>query len=122
MSSRTAAGRARAKFFCDHCGAEVPLEAASCPRCERPFSSVRCPRCGFAGPPRSFAAGCPSCGYAGGGGAAGKPGGTRSARPRLTVPGRPRAVLPRRFYMVAAVGLSVILLASILLLVQRLLR
>lgn len=51
------------RFFCDHCGAEVPRNARRCPSCNRIFSSVLCPKCGFSGAERLFAAGCPVCGY-----------------------------------------------------------
>jgi predicted RNA-binding Zn-ribbon protein involved in translation (DUF1610 family) len=51
-------------FFCESCGAEVPLRAKRCPRCGRFFASVRCPSCGFTGDEAQFAKGCPSCGYA----------------------------------------------------------
>jgi predicted amidophosphoribosyltransferase len=55
--------RGRPKFYCDHCGAEVPRDAETCPACGRYFQSVRCPSCGFTGKDELFAAGCPSCGY-----------------------------------------------------------
>lgn len=114
MSSRKASGRANAKFFCDNCGAEVPLEAHACPQCGRSFSSVRCPRCAFAGPPRSFASGCPACGYA-----AVKEGGRIREEAR---PARRGIVLPGWVYRILAVALSVLLIASILVLVLRLSR
>lgn len=53
----------RPRFFCEHCGAEVPRNAARCGVCGRHFSSVLCPKCGFSGAESLFAQGCPSCGY-----------------------------------------------------------
>jgi predicted RNA-binding Zn-ribbon protein involved in translation (DUF1610 family) len=50
-------------FFCESCGAEVPLRARECPRCGRFFQSVRCPSCGFTGEEALFTQGCPVCGY-----------------------------------------------------------
>ncbi|MDR2070885.1 MAG: hypothetical protein LBP81_05670 [Treponema sp.] len=50
-------------FFCENCGAEVPLQAKQCPRCRRLFQSVRCPSCGFTGEEALFNQGCPVCGY-----------------------------------------------------------
>jgi uncharacterized membrane protein YvbJ len=51
------------RFFCDNCGAEVPMSAKSCPQCGRFFASVRCPKCGFTGKDEDFVRGCPVCGY-----------------------------------------------------------
>jgi hypothetical protein len=51
------------RFFCDHCGAQVPLEVAECPACHRSFGDVLCPRCQHSGPSKTFANGCPSCGF-----------------------------------------------------------
>jgi hypothetical protein len=62
----------RPRFFCEHCGAEVPRDAKNCPRCGRYFLSVKCPACGFVGAEGLFGDGCPVCGYSdpgrGGGG------------------------------------------------------
>ncbi|MDR3275638.1 MAG: zinc ribbon domain-containing protein [Treponema sp.] len=55
--------KAQPRFFCENCGAQVPLEAKRCPQCGRSFSSVRCPACGFTGEESRFSRGCPSCGY-----------------------------------------------------------
>jgi hypothetical protein len=55
--------RGRPRFFCEHCGAEVPKDAKHCPQCGRSFASVLCPSCGFAGNPDLFTGGCPVCGY-----------------------------------------------------------
>jgi hypothetical protein len=52
------------RFFCEGCGAEVPLTAKQCPRCGRYFASIRCPSCGFTGDEGLFDQGCPICGYA----------------------------------------------------------
>jgi ssDNA-binding Zn-finger/Zn-ribbon topoisomerase 1 len=51
------------RFFCDNCGAEVPMSAKNCPQCGRFFASVRCPKCGFTGKDEDFVRGCPACGY-----------------------------------------------------------
>lgn len=56
----------KAKFYCENCGAEVPINAKFCRHCGRFFSSVRCPQCGTTGSPQKFASGCPVCGYAAG--------------------------------------------------------
>jgi ssDNA-binding Zn-finger/Zn-ribbon topoisomerase 1 len=56
-------GNRKPRFFCDNCGAEVPMSAKSCPQCGRFFASVRCPKCGFTGRDEDFAQGCPVCGY-----------------------------------------------------------
>jgi predicted RNA-binding Zn-ribbon protein involved in translation (DUF1610 family) len=50
-------------FFCENCGAGVPLQAKQCPQCGRLFHSVRCPACGFTGEEALFTQGCPACGY-----------------------------------------------------------
>jgi hypothetical protein len=50
-------------FFCENCGAEVPLRAKNCPGCGRAFSAVRCPACNFTGEESLFKDGCPVCGY-----------------------------------------------------------
>ncbi|MDR1307889.1 MAG: zinc-ribbon domain-containing protein [Treponema sp.] len=52
-----------ARFFCDHCGAEVPRNSKRCSRCGRYFAFVRCPQCGFTGEEFLFKDGCPVCGY-----------------------------------------------------------
>jgi rRNA maturation protein Nop10 len=51
------------RFFCEHCGVEVPRNAKRCPGCGRYFASVKCPNCGFAGEEFLFKGGCPVCGY-----------------------------------------------------------
>jgi hypothetical protein len=50
-------------FFCESCGAEVPLAARICPRCGKSFQAVRCPECGFVGEEALFSQGCPVCGF-----------------------------------------------------------
>jgi predicted RNA-binding Zn-ribbon protein involved in translation (DUF1610 family) len=50
-------------FFCEHCSAEVSLDAERCPSCGRRFASIRCPKCGFTGGESHFSNGCPDCGY-----------------------------------------------------------
>ena len=54
-----------AKFFCEFCDYEVPIDARFCPRCGHFFASVRCPVCGKTGDQALFKHGCPQCGYAG---------------------------------------------------------
>ncbi|HOM23566.1 MAG: zinc ribbon domain-containing protein [Treponemataceae bacterium] len=56
-------GGTRPRFFCEHCGEEVPRNARVCPHCGRFFVHVRCPRCGFVGAEDLFKEGCPVCGY-----------------------------------------------------------
>ena len=51
------------KFFCESCGAEVPIDEKRCPNCGSYFASVRCPACGFVGDESTFLGGCPACGY-----------------------------------------------------------
>lgn len=51
------------KFYCQYCGSEVPLNAHSCPNCEREFGSVLCPKCSYRGSANRFVNGCPKCGY-----------------------------------------------------------
>jgi hypothetical protein len=51
------------RFFCESCGAAVPLAEKQCPRCGRYFASIRCPACGFTGEEGLFDQGCPACGY-----------------------------------------------------------
>ncbi len=51
------------RYFCEHCGKEVPRNSRRCPHCGKFFSSVQCPRCGHQGEGRTFDAGCPACGY-----------------------------------------------------------
>ncbi len=52
-----------AKFFCEFCDYEVPIDARFCPRCGHFFASVRCPVCGKTGDQNLFRHGCPQCGY-----------------------------------------------------------
>lgn len=52
-----------AKFFCEFCDYEVPIDARFCPRCGHFFASVRCPVCGKTGDQSLFKHGCPQCGY-----------------------------------------------------------
>jgi predicted RNA-binding Zn-ribbon protein involved in translation (DUF1610 family) len=51
------------RFFCEKCGADVPLQAKKCPQCGRLFEAVRCPSCGFVAEEVLFVQGCPICGY-----------------------------------------------------------
>jgi ssDNA-binding Zn-finger/Zn-ribbon topoisomerase 1 len=84
-------------FFCENCGAEVPLHAKRCPGCGRFFSSVRCPSCGFTGEESLFAKGCPSCGYSV----------TPSSAATTKSAGiRPAAALPLWVYLVSAAILA----------------
>lgn len=55
-----------ARFFCEHCGKEVKVNARICTHCGSFFSAVRCPKCSFSGAGELFLHGCPRCGYAGG--------------------------------------------------------
>lgn len=51
------------RFFCEHCGTEVPINSRSCLNCGRYFENIRCPACGFTGNEQLFANGCPVCSY-----------------------------------------------------------
>jgi uncharacterized membrane protein YvbJ len=51
------------RFFCDKCGAEVPINLKKCPDCGSFFASVLCPCCGHSGAEDEFKYGCPACGY-----------------------------------------------------------
>ena len=51
------------RFFCQYCGAEVPLNSDSCPNCGKEFEEVLCPKCNYTGSPVKFSNGCPKCGY-----------------------------------------------------------
>lgn len=51
------------KFYCQECGAQVPLEVENCPFCYSHFGSVLCPKCSYSGPAQKFYNGCPKCGY-----------------------------------------------------------
>jgi predicted RNA-binding Zn-ribbon protein involved in translation (DUF1610 family) len=86
-------------FFCENCGAEVPLSAKRCPGCGRFFSSVRCPSCGFTGEESRFAKGCPSCGYA-------LPAGGAASLPDRDAELRPAGALPLWVYLVSAAILA----------------
>ena len=59
-----AAKKKQAKFFCEYCDSEVPLNAKFCPKCGHFFLAVRCPACGKTGRHEEFEHGCPQCGYA----------------------------------------------------------
>jgi uncharacterized membrane protein YvbJ len=106
-------GVAKARFFCESCGAEVRAGALSCPQCGSLFSSVRCPKCGFMGGDKDFREGCPSCGYL-------QAAEQMQGSPRPAPPPRPakKSFLSRASSRVAIVGLLVVLavLVAVLLL------
>jgi uncharacterized membrane protein YvbJ len=54
---------AKARYFCEACGAEVSGGASTCPSCGSLFTAVRCPECGYEGRAPEFRSGCPVCGY-----------------------------------------------------------
>jgi ssDNA-binding Zn-finger/Zn-ribbon topoisomerase 1 len=95
-------GNKKPRFFCDNCGAEVPMSAKSCPQCGRFFASVRCPKCGFTGRDEDFARGCPACGYSAS--PQGTPGKAGGALKKHEPPAENRAgeVLPFWMYLFAA--------------------
>jgi DNA-directed RNA polymerase subunit RPC12/RpoP len=103
----------KTKYFCANCGREVPPQAVSCPGCLRQFTAVRCPQCGFEGEAKEFSAGCPACGHL-------RPtlGDARSrGKGSLRAPrGGARRALPPRFYLVAGIGLSALVLVLLVLL------
>ena len=96
----------RPRFFCDHCGAEVPFQEKRCPRCGRYFSSIRCPRCGFTGEDALFGGGCPACGYSAAGG---------KKRSRAREGGRTFGSLPLWVYLLTAglIGLLAVYLSDL---------
>ncbi|MCL2093523.1 MAG: zinc ribbon domain-containing protein [Treponema sp.] len=51
------------KFLCENCGADVPRDAKTCPKCKSSFSNIRCPFCEFVGEEQLFIEGCPTCGH-----------------------------------------------------------
>lgn len=94
---------ARPRFFCEHCGAEVPRSARRCASCGRIFSSVLCPKCGFSGAENLFSAGCPDCGY------------SRPPSPRPEVL-QPAGALPFWVYALTALGLLAVAAAAFVIL------
>jgi predicted RNA-binding Zn-ribbon protein involved in translation (DUF1610 family) len=105
------------RFFCDNCGAEVNMEAKSCPACGRFFASVRCPQCGFTGKDEDFSRGCPVCGYSNPPGAGPAVNGKLEANSKRklswtrgrTGPREPVFTLPFWLYLVAALALICVL-------------
>jgi ssDNA-binding Zn-finger/Zn-ribbon topoisomerase 1 len=89
------------RFFCDNCGAEVPMSAKSCPQCGRFFASIRCPKCGFTGKDEDFARGCPVCGYSTAPHRAGE-NPKRNGRYKGKQPGETPGALPFWMYLFAA--------------------
>jgi predicted RNA-binding Zn-ribbon protein involved in translation (DUF1610 family) len=100
----------KARFFCVHCGNEVPAGQGRCPHCGRIFTAARCPKCGFEGKAARFSRGCPSCGYL----AEPLPA-ARSGRPAPPV----RQALPARAYRFFAVLLILLIGALLALLLRR---
>jgi hypothetical protein len=84
-------------FFCENCGAEVPLSAKSCPGCGRAFQAVRCPACNFTGEEALFKTGCPVCGYTPGKAAP-------AAKPAKKTPARRAEALPLWVYIVSGLA------------------
>tara|TARA_B100001123_G_C14509885_1_gene709871 strand:+ start:20 stop:361 length:342 start_codon:yes stop_codon:yes gene_type:complete len=100
-------GLAPPQFFCETCGAEVPLDVDNCPSCGSTFTSVKCPRCHHEGPSNTFAVGCPSCGLT--------PPGFTAPRPAPQI--RSASLAPRRppsLWLIAA--LSAVLVGLVMLL------
>ncbi|MDR0451634.1 MAG: hypothetical protein LBH15_01165 [Treponema sp.] len=87
-------------FFCENCGAEVPLHVKSCPGCGRAFSAVRCPSCNFTGEESLFKNGCPACGYA----PAKTAPAAKTAKPGRAAAGRRAEVLPLWVYIVSGLA------------------
>ncbi len=107
-----------ARFFCEHCGKEVKVNARVCNHCGSFFSAVRCPKCSFSGAGELFLHGCPRCGYAGGFGDSDQL--ETAFEFSLDSPGRRRSAgsgiqLPSWFYLVAigVLGLSFLVLVLI---------
>jgi len=102
--------RAKARFFCEQCGAEVRPGAASCPSCGSLFTAVRCPECGHEGRAPEFRSGCPVCGYAVGGE---EPASERPPAP----PPKKRRGMPVVASRIALLALTVLLVVLVLVLV-----
>ena len=100
---------AKARFFCEECGAEVRPGAPVCPSCGSTFTAVRCPECGHEGRAPEFRTGCPVCGYA----ALGDPPEGRSPAP----PPKKRRGMPVLFSRIALLVLSVLVVVLVLILV-----
>jgi predicted RNA-binding Zn-ribbon protein involved in translation (DUF1610 family) len=100
----------RPRFFCEHCGAEVPRNARRCASCGRHFSSVLCPKCGFSGAESQFAAGCPVCGYSAPRADCVSPDGSGNGE------SPPAGALPFWVYALTVLGVLSVVLAAIVLL------
>ncbi len=103
--------RAKARFFCEGCGAEVRPGAPSCPSCGSLFTAVRCPECGHEGRAPEFRTGCPVCGYAALG--EGEPRAERAPPP----PPKKRKGMPVVFSRIALLVLSALLVVLVLVLI-----
>jgi uncharacterized membrane protein YvbJ len=100
--------RAKARYFCEACGAEVHAGASTCPSCGSVFTAVRCPECGYEGRAPEFRAGCPVCGYrTKSAGSAGEPAGGKPAKRGM----------PPAFYRAAIIVLGVLILGLVIVLV-----
>jgi hypothetical protein len=102
--------KGRPRFFCEHCGKEVPREAEKCASCGRYFSSVRCPKCGFAGAQNLFSDGCPVCAYS----APPPPGRDAGEAPfQERLPALPAGTLPSWVYLVTLAALAAVIAAAV---------
>ncbi|MDR2738499.1 MAG: zinc-ribbon domain-containing protein [Treponema sp.] len=94
-----------ARFFCEHCGAEVKRNTKSCPKCGRSFANILCPACGFQGEESLFSAGCPVCGYT-----ADSSEKTPAPKPRKNPPSKfPAGSLPIWAYVLAVLAFAAVL-------------
>jgi uncharacterized membrane protein YvbJ len=101
--------RAKARYFCESCGAEVHAGASTCPSCGSVFTAVRCPECGYEGRAPEFRSGCPVCGYRA------RSMGSAAADPADSGPAK--RGLPPAFYRAAVIVLGVLIIGLIIVLV-----
>ncbi|MDR1178146.1 MAG: zinc ribbon domain-containing protein [Spirochaetaceae bacterium] len=102
----------RARFFCEHCGAEVGRNAKQCPKCGNFFSSILCPSCGFSGGEFLFDKGCPVCGYSApesGGQGSTSPGSGGAGKSKKAASGEAAGALPWWVYALTALALAGVL-------------
>jgi uncharacterized membrane protein YvbJ len=105
---------ARARYYCENCGAEVREGASSCPKCGSRFTAVRCPECGYQGREAEFRSGCPVCGYL-----MAQPPGAQSPGAPPSAPSRKKRFLPAWFYTVMALALLAAVVVLLIVLLAR---
>ena len=95
------------KFFCENCGAEVPMDGKRCPQCGRYFASIRCPACGFVGDDDMFKGGCPVCGYS----SAGNTSARQQESGNFPQSKKPAGALPVWVYVLTAIAFIAVVIA-----------